>query len=66
MSTKLSLDDQLVASAVLLGQHCSENEAVMVALEQYVQRLQQRTIFEAFGKIGYDKNYVHRRQRNVK
>ena len=66
MSTNLALDDKLIESAKSLGQHRSKKEAVTVALEEYVQRLKQRTVFEAFGTIDYDKNYSYKRQRKVK
>ena len=66
MSTNLALDDQLIESAKSLGQHRSKKEAVTVALEEYVQRLKQRMVFEAFGKINYDKAYSYKRQRKVK
>ena len=66
MSTNLALDDQLIESAKSLGQHRSKKEAVTVALEEYVQRLKQRAIFEVFGTIEYDKNYSYKRQRKIK
>ena len=66
MSTNLALNDQLIESAKSLGQHRSKKEAVTVALEEYVRRLRQRTVFEAFGKIDYDKNHSYKRQRNIK
>lgn len=53
MRRKISVDTQLVDSAVLLGQHRSKTEAATAALEQYVQRLKQCAI-EAPGKVDYD------------
>ncbi len=65
MSTNLALDDQLIESAKSLGNHRSKKEAVTVALEEYVQRLKQRAVFQAFGKIDYDEEFSHKRQRNI-
>jgi len=65
MSTNLALDDQLIESAKSLGNHRSKKEAVTVALEEYVQRLKQQAVFEAFGKIDYEKKFSHKRQRKV-
>ena len=65
MSTNLALDDQLIESAKSLGKHRSKKEAVTVALEEYVQRMKQQAVFEAFGKIDYDKKFSHKRQRKV-
>ena len=45
--------------------HRSKKEAVTVALEEYVQRLKQQAVFEAFGKIDYDKKFSHKRQRKA-
>ena len=66
MSTNLALDDQLIESAKTLGQHRSKKEAVTVALEEYVQRLRQRAVLDAFGKIDYAKGFSHTRQRKVR
>ena len=66
MSTNLALDDQLIESAKTLGQHRSKKEAVTVALEEYVQRLQQQAVIGAFGKIDYVKGFSHSRQRRVR
>ena len=66
MSTNLALNDQLIESAKTLGQHRSKKEAVTVALEEYVQRLRQRAVLDAFGKIDYEKGFSHARQRKVR
>ena len=65
MSTNLALDDQLIDDAKSLGGHRSKKEAVTVALEEYVLRLKQQAVVEAFGKIDYDKKFSHKRQRKA-
>ena len=63
MATNLAIEDGLIESARLLGQHRTKKEAVTTALEQYVRRLQQQSIVKAFGTIDYDKDYDYKRSR---
>jgi hypothetical protein len=57
VSTNLALDDQLIESAKLLGNHRSKKDAVTVALEQ--------AILDEFGKVDYDPKYSYKKQRKV-
>ena len=65
MPIKIALDEQLVASAMLLVEHSSDSEAATEALEHAVQRLKRRKLIELFGTIDYDENYDYKRQRKV-
>lgn len=65
MATNLALDDQLIESAKLLGNHRSKKDAVTVALEEYVRRLKQQEILAEFGRVDYDPKYSYKKQRKV-
>ena len=65
MPTNLALDDQLIESAKLLGNHRSKKDAVTVALEEYVRRLKQQAILDEFGKVAYEPKYSYKKQRKV-
>lgn len=60
MATNLDLDDALIARAQELGGHRTKKEAVTVALEGYVRRLQQLRILELEGAIDYDPGYDYK------
>ena len=42
MTTKISIDDELIDAAMALGNHTSKNKAATAALEKYLERLQRR------------------------
>jgi hypothetical protein len=66
MATNLHIDDRLVEKAVQLGGHKSKREAVTHALEDYVRRLEQLKIIDAFGTFDFDPTYNYKRQRQRK
>lgn len=66
MSTNLALDDELIESAKTLGNHRTKKETVTIALQEYVQRLQQRKAVAAFGTIDYGPKYDHKLHRKSK
>jgi len=63
MATNLALDDRLVLQAKRLGNHRSKREAVNRALAEYVGRLKQREVLDLFGRLEWDADYDHKRQR---
>lgn len=63
MVTKLQLDDRLIAEAAALGKHRTKKEAVNQALTDYIRHLRQDRILDLFGKIEFDPEYDHKRQR---
>ena len=62
--TTLAVDDYLLNEAVQLGCHKSTQEAVVKALEHYIQDLKQQEILELFGTIEFDPDYDYKQQRN--
>lgn len=63
MPANVSIDDQLILTAMSLGNHRSKKEAATVALEKYVQRLKQQAILDQFGKVDYDSKYSYKKHR---
>lgn len=62
--TTLVVDDYLLNEAVQLGHHKTMQEAVVKALEQYIQSLKQQEIVELFGTVEFDPDYDYKQQRN--
>lgn len=53
MATNLALDDSLIDEAVKVGHHCSKEEAVTAALQEYVESRRRLGILEWMGKVEY-------------
>ena len=64
MATNLALDDELVAEAKRLGGHKSKRAAVNEALQEYVSRRKRRRVLALFGKLDWDPDYDHKRERS--
>lgn len=63
MPTNLKLDDKLIELAKSLGNHRTKKEAVTVALQEYVQRLQQREALAVFATIDFQSKFDEKRNR---
>ena len=63
MATNLALDDRLLTAAQKAGGHRTKKATVTEALEEYIQRRQQREVVELFGRIDYDPRHDHKKQR---
>lgn len=63
---KLAIDYKLIEQAKNLGSHRTGKEAVIVAVEEYVQSRRQQEIVPAFGTIDYDENYDYKGERRAK
>ena len=66
MSTNLALDDGLIESAKSPGNDRLKKETVTVALQEDIQRLQQRKAVTAFGNVDYDSKYDYKLHRKSK
>ena len=51
MIAKISIDDQLIDTAMALGNHLSKNEAATVALEKYVERLKLQAVSQTVNAV---------------
>jgi len=63
MATNLAIDDKLLEQALRIGGEKTKRATVTQALREYIQRRQQATIVELFGKIELDPSYDYKQQR---
>lgn len=63
MATNLAIDEKLLEEALRISGQKTKKATVNEALREYIQRRQQATITELFGKIDMDPEYDHKRQR---
>jgi Arc/MetJ family transcription regulator len=66
MATNLAIDDRLLERALKIGGAKTKKATVTQALVEYIERREQETIAELFGKIEMDPSYdykEHRRRR---
>jgi len=63
MTTNVAIDDRLIAEARKLGHHRTKKDAVIAALDEYIQRRKQQSILSLFGSIEYDQAYDYKRER---
>lgn len=63
MVTTVRVEEGLVTKAVKLGKHPNKTAAVMEALREYIEHIEQLDILNAFGTIDYDPNYDYKKQR---
>jgi hypothetical protein len=61
--TTLAVDDSLLNEAVQLGHHKSTQEAVVKALEHYIQDLKQQEILELLSTVELYPDYDYKQQR---
>lgn len=65
MSTNIELNEDLLAKAMKLGGSRTKKAAVNEALAEYVQRREQQSVIELFGKIDLDETFDYKQQRKV-
>jgi Arc/MetJ family transcription regulator len=65
VATNLAIDPDLMTRAHQIGGHRTKKATVTEALEEYIQRREQRRILELFGTIDYDPDYDYKKQRSV-
>ncbi len=66
MSTKLNIDEELLAEALRLGGKKSKRETVNEALQEYVNRRKQQEILSLFGKVDFDPSYDYKKSRHLR
>jgi len=59
-------DDSLIEEAVRVGDHQTKEEAVIAALQEYVQARKRQEIFELAGKVDYHDDYDPKQLRDRK
>ena len=63
MATNLSIDQQLLNEAVIVGGFNTKKDAVNQALKEFIQRRKQKEITELFGKLPADSDYDYKKGR---
>ena len=63
MPTTLKLDEKMVEEAVKLGNFKTKQEAMSVALAEFVQRRNRLRILELAGKIEFRPDWDHKKMR---
>lgn len=63
MATNLDLDPKLVDDVKACGSYKTKREAVTAALQEFLQRRQQREVIKLFGTIDYDPDYDYKKSR---
>ncbi len=63
MPTNLAIDDQLLTKAVKAGGLRTKKDTVTKALEEFIQRRQQRKILRAFGTFEFRKDWDYKADR---
>jgi len=63
MPTNLAIDDQLLTKAVEVGGLRTKKDTVTKALEEFIQRRQQRKILRAFGTFEFRKDWDYKADR---
>lgn len=65
MATNLVIDDELIEQAKKIGGHKTKKAVIIDALEEYIQRREQKQIVDCFGTIDFDPDYDYKKQRKV-
>lgn len=64
MTTTSNLDiDKLIVKARKVGKHKTKKETITNALEEYIERREQKKIKDLFDKIEYEGDYSYKEHR---
>ena len=63
MPTNLAIEDALLEKALKIGGLRTKKETVTKALEEFIQRRQQRKVLQAMGTIEFRKNWNYKASR---
>jgi len=66
MPTNLAIDDQLLTKTVEAGGLRTKKDTVTKALEEFIQRRQQRKILRAFGTFEFRKDWDYKADRHAR
>jgi len=64
MNTQINVDENLLNQVITLGQCASKEEAVMLALQEFIRHRKQREIIKLFGTLDPDDDYDYKQGRN--
>ena len=64
MASNLALDDNLLNLAMEIGHLRTKRETVNLALQEFIQRRQQKRILDLAGKIAFRENWNYKKDRS--
>jgi Arc/MetJ family transcription regulator len=63
MATNLGIDDKLLNKALRIGGLRTKKETVTVALQEFIERRDQRKILEAMGTVDFREDWDYKKDR---
>ena len=63
MPTNLAIDDNLLNKAVRISASKTKKEAVTLALEEFIERREQRKILKSLGSVEFRKGWDYKKER---
>ncbi|HOV65199.1 MAG TPA: type II toxin-antitoxin system VapB family antitoxin [Spirochaetia bacterium] len=63
MATNLSIDENLLNTALQIGGFRSKKDTVNAALEEFIRRRKAEDVIDLFGKIDYEDDYDYKKMR---
>ena len=63
MASNLSINENLLNNAFLIGGYSSKKETVNTALQEFIQRRKSEELISLFGTIEYDSDYDYKKLR---
>ena len=63
MATNLSIDKELLETALAVGGLKTKKDTVNLALEEFIQRRKADEVISLFGTIDYDSEYDYKKMR---
>jgi hypothetical protein len=66
MATNLSIDNELLNTALIAGGLKTKKDTVNLALKEFIKRRKTAEIISLFGTIEYDTDYNYKEARRIK
>jgi Arc/MetJ family transcription regulator len=63
MATNLAIDPKLIEKALKVSGERTKKAAVTKALEEFIERRDQKRVLELFGKFDWDPTYDYKKER---
>jgi Arc/MetJ family transcription regulator len=64
MPTNLAIDDRLLNKAVRISASKTKKQAVTLALQEFIERREQKKILKALGSVEFRKGWDYKKERN--
>ena len=63
MASNLALDDKLLTKALRIGGFKTKKQTVTVAIQEFIERREQRTILDAMGTFDFRDDWDYKKDR---